>query len=61
MRQRPIGVRTRIFAALGVLWGIGMVVSSLFGSGPAWRAIVGVVFTAIAGYWLLARDKSPDV
>jgi hypothetical protein len=58
MRQRPIGVRTRIFAAIGVLWGSGMVISSLFGNSSVWRGIAGVVFILIAGYWLFTRDKS---
>ena len=59
MRQRPVGVRTRIFAAIGMLWGFGMVLSSLVGSGSAWRGIMGVLFMVIAGYWLVARDKAP--
>lgn len=58
MRQRPIGIRTRIFAAIGVLWGSGMVISSLLGNSSIWRGMVGVVFMAIAGYWLFTRDKS---
>jgi hypothetical protein len=58
MRQRPIGLRTRIFAASGVLWGCGMVISSLLGNSSMWRGIVGVVFMVIAGYWLFTRDKS---
>ena len=60
MRQRPVGARTRIFAAIGLLWGFGMVLSSFVGSGSAWRGLMGVLFMVIAGYWLLARDKSPD-
>jgi fatty acid desaturase len=57
MRQRPIGLRTRIFAVIGVLWAAGMVLSAFVGRSPAWTGIVGVVFMAIAGYWLFTRDR----
>ena len=57
MRQRPIGGRTRVFAGIGVILGLNVVAYSLFGGGPKWGALVGVLFVVIAGYWLFARDK----
>jgi hypothetical protein len=54
---RPIGVRTRIFGVIGMLWGGLMVFSSLLQGGRIGTAIIGVVFMVIAGYWVFARDK----
>jgi hypothetical protein len=58
MRQRPIGVRTRVFAAIGVLWGVWLVIIGLRPSSSIVTLILGPVFIIIAGYWLFARDKS---
>jgi hypothetical protein len=56
MRQRPIGTGTRVLAGIGVILGLNVVAYSWL-SGPKWGAILGVLFIAIAGYWLFARDK----
>jgi hypothetical protein len=54
---RPIRFRTRIYGVIGMLWGAFMVISAAVRGERISTAIVGVVFVAIAGYWVFAPNK----
>jgi len=58
MRQRPVGIRTRVLAVIGVLVGLWQISGWLQGASIV-RAIVGLLFIAISVYWLFTRDKAP--
>ena len=57
MRQRPVGIRTRVFAVIGVLVGVWQLAVALQ-NGSIVRALAGLAFIGISVYWLLARDKT---
>ena len=57
MRQRPVGIRTRILAVIGLLLGLWQIGSWLQGA-PIARGIGGLLIVIISGYWLFTRDKS---
>ena len=57
MRQRPVGIRTRVFAVIGVLIG-GWQLAVALQNGSIVRALAGLAFVGISLYWLLTRDKT---
>jgi len=57
MRQRPVGIRTRVFAVIGVLVGVWQVTVALQ-SGSIFRTLLGLAFIGISVYWLFTRDKT---
>lgn len=56
---RPIRLRTRILAVVGMLFGAFMIVSAFLQGGSILRGMAGVFFMAVAGYWAFASNQ-PD-